>query len=107
VNPKGSNVNTISTPSIDSSDFNNNLSQLAYDSRVREMQENIELYKNIKINNTALLYRLDGGIAAPLVPISPRKGLILFFSTVLGLIAGTSFVFFKAFLTEWNLDRAA
>lgn len=99
---KKNNSNTTITNKLksDLSSFNSDFSQLIYDSRLREMQENLELYKNFKIDKAAFLYHLDGGIQAPITPVSPRKNFILFLSTVLGLIIGMSFVFLKALITE-------
>ncbi len=68
--------------------------------RIREMQENVELYKNSKVLASGLLYHLDGQIAVPTAPVSPRKGAILLLSIALGLLLGCCSAVLRACLTE-------
>lgn len=68
--------------------------------RIREMQENVGLYKDPKILESGLLYQLDGQIVIPTAPVSPRKGAILFLSVILGLILASSAAVLRAVLTE-------
>ncbi|CEG56241.1 Wzz/FepE/Etk N-terminal domain-containing protein [Legionella fallonii] len=73
---------------------------LLENARIREMQENIELYKAPQVIETGLLYHLDGEVIVPTAPVSPRKSAILFLSVVLGFILGSGSAVLKAFLTE-------
>lgn len=72
--------------------------------RIREMQENIELYKDPKVLKSGFLYHLDGPIAVPTAPVSPRKGPILLLSVILGLILGSSSAVLRAVLTERKIQ---
>lgn len=85
-------------------ELNHNLSQVVYESRIREMEENVELYKNLKIPNSASLYHLDGEITVPATRVSPHKGFILLLSIILGIILGISSAFFNVFIIKKNRE---
>ena len=78
-----------------------NKAQLALENtHIREMQENVELYKDPKVIEPGFLYHLDGQITVSTTPVSPRKGAILLLSIVLGLILGSSSAVLRACLME-------
>lgn len=59
-------------------------------SKLREQQAAFEFYRSLTIDPAAVeVYRQDGGIQSPDMPISPKKVLIIFLGILAGFVLGT------------------
>lgn len=64
----------------------------------RQMQTQLNLYKNIKVRpQDFVFFRLDGGIQTPDLPIAPKKELIILMSLIFGLMLGITLAMLRNF----------